>query len=287
MKCKTCIRSPNENFDMPLEFYKSIINQLHYSRFGTQQIDLTGVGEPLLSPNIMPMVKHAKNKGFRVGFTTNFTLITGTMAEQLIKLNLDYLYMSIDSPKKETFEKIRTGTKFEDIISKIRTFVQAKKKAGKTKPILRLNVTISRYNLTEIPALIKLAEDLELDNISLSRQIIPGKEHWSTEVPGLPSWKEKKPGKVSISRRAIRLRRPQPCVALKGCFVAYDGKVLPCNSLIQIFPRSQYGKVQMGDLACNSLRDIWFSSRYRKFRTKLAAGMRPPYCAWCPRPYQM
>jgi MoaA/NifB/PqqE/SkfB family radical SAM enzyme len=74
MKCKTCIRSTGENFDMPFDSFTSIIDQLQSSRLSTEQVDLTGVGEPLLNKNLISMVKYAKRSGFRVGFTSSLTL---------------------------------------------------------------------------------------------------------------------------------------------------------------------------------------------------------------------
>jgi len=287
MKCRTCIRAAGENFDMPFDSFTSTIDQLQSSRLGTQQVDLTGVGEPLLNRNLISMVKYAKRGGFRVGFTSSFTLMDETKARRLIQADTDYLYISIDSARKETFEKLRVGANFEDVMSKVRLFVKTREEKNSTKPALKLTATLSGKNLSEVPQLIRLAEDLGLDSINFSMRIFPKKEHRIKELPTLPTWKEKPGSRVSIGRRAIWLRKPQPCVAMKGCFVTYDGKVLPCNGLMQLVPRVEYSKVQVGDLRHNTLEEIWFSSRYRRFRTLLALGVHPDFCQYCPRPYQM
>lgn len=287
MRCKTCIRSAGENFDMPFDFFKSIIDQLQSSRFGTQQVDLTGVGEPLLNKNLVSMVHYAKRRGFRVGFTTNFTLIDESRARRLIKADLDYLYISIDSARRETFEKLRVGADFEDVVSKVKLFVKIRKESSGTKPTLKLTATLSKDNPGEIPELIKLAETLELNGINFNRQIVPEEEYCENELPTLPMWRQGSGSTISIGRRAIWLKKPQPCVAMKGCFVTYDGRVIPCNGLMQLVPRAKYYSVQMGDLKQNSLDKIWFSSRYRQLRTMLALGIPPDFCRCCPRPYQI
>ena len=287
MKCQTCIRAPGENFDMPLAFFRSIIDQLRPSRFGTQQVDLTGVGEPLLTRNLILMVKYAKKAGFKVGFTSNFTLMDETRAKELIRAGIDYIHISIDSAQKETFEKLRAGANFEDVTSKVKLFVRARKELKSRTPTLKLTVTLSDKSMKEIPELIRLAENLGVESINFNMPINPEKQHCMKELPTLPAWKENPKTKINIGRRAIWLKKPQPCVAMKGCFVTYDGKVLPCNGLMQLVPRAEYSKVQVGDLRHNTLKEIWFSSRYRQFRTMLALGVHPDFCQYCPRPYQM
>jgi radical SAM protein with 4Fe4S-binding SPASM domain len=287
MKCQTCIRAPGENFDMPFDLFRSIIGQLRSSLFGTKQVDLTGVGEPLLSRNLISMVKYAKKAGFRVGFTSNFTFMDKEKAKELIQAKVDYIYVSMDSARKETFEKMRVGANFEDVMSKVKLFAETRREMNSPKLTLKLTVTLSRESMKEIPELIKLAEDLGVDSVNFNMPIYPEKQHCIRELPSLPTWKEKPGTRVSIGRRAIWLKKPQPCVAMKGCFITYDGKVLPCNGLMQLLPRAEYGKVQLGDLKNNTLEEVWFSGNYRRLRTMLALGINPAFCRYCPRPYQI
>lgn len=64
-------------------------------------------------------------------------------------------------------------------------------------------------------------------------------------------WEQVKNTEVNIGRRAIPLKTYQPCVALKGCYITYDGKVLPCNRLTQLIPRKEYLPYYLGDLKKN------------------------------------
>jgi MoaA/NifB/PqqE/SkfB family radical SAM enzyme len=287
LRCKTCIRSTKENHDMDLGLFKSIIRQLRWSRFGTRHVDLTGVGEPLLNRNLVYMLEYAKKGGFQVGFTTNLTILNETVAEKLINTNLDYIYVSFDGATKQTFEKLRAGACFEEVIANIKLLLKIRNEKGRSLPQVKLTATVSFDNTTEIVGLIKIAEDLNVNSININRQIIPGKEHWKQQLRSVSTWKQRAKTNVPVGRMAIPLKRPQPCVALKGCYITYDGKVLPCNSLIQILPRREYRRVQVGDLKQDTLKEIWFSKNYRLFRTHLALGRRPWFCNYCPRPYQM
>jgi len=284
-KCIFCIRAPNENFDISMDLYKSIIDQLHYSRLGTRHVDLTGLGEPLLNPNIVSMIRLIKKKGLRAGFTTNFGPMNKSMAEKLIEAGIDYLYVSFDGATKETFEKIRVGSSFERTLSSIKTFVKIRNDMGLSRPHLKMSVVLDQHNIREILDQIKLAEDLGMDSISFNRP--SGKGYQNTEMPPLSFWEKLPESKITISRMAITLKRPQPCVALKGCYITYEGFVLPCNSLFQILPRAKLAPYIIGDAKHHSLHQIWQSEQYRRFRTLLSIGMRPSYCSYCPRPYQI
>mgnify|MGYP002725713510 CR=1 FL=1 len=285
MKCKQCIRGPGENFDMSFELYKSIVDQLILTRFGTRHVDLTGVGEPLLNPNLEAMVDYAKRRDFRVSFTSNFMLMNESRAADVVGSGVDYLYASVDGGNKETYEKIRVGANYEKFISNIEHFMEIKSKLDVDKPTLRFYVALQDDNVKEIQDFIELASGLGISLVNFNRLVIPGKEHWTIGIPVLDIWKSLPDNEV-IGRRGIPLEVYQPCVALKGCFVTYDGKVLPCNNLTQMISREEYESYCFGDLAEDTLYDVWFSKDYRKFRVDLARGARPSFCEYCSHAYQ-
>lgn len=285
MKCKQCIRGPGENYDMSFEFYQSLVDQLNFTRFGTKHVDLTGVGEPLLNSNLVSMIDYAKKRGFRVSFTSNFMLMNESRAVDVISSGVDYLYVSVDGGTKDTYEKIRVGANYEEVISNIEHFMEAKRELNTVKPSLRFYVALQDDNVNEIQDIIELANGLGISLVNFNRVVIPGKEHWTNEIPVMDIWKSL-PDNDVIGRRAIPLGVYQPCVALKGCFVTYDGKVLPCNNLTQMISRKEYDPYYLGDLTNNTLYDVWFSDDYRKFRVNLARGVRPKFCEYCSHAFQ-
>ena len=285
MKCKQCIRGPGENFDMSFELYKSIVDQLSFTRFGTKHVDLTGVGEPLLNPDLVTMIGYAKERGFRVSFTSNFMLMDESRAVDVVSSGVDYLYVSVDGANEVTYEKIRVGANYGELISNIEHFMDVKRKLDVVKPSLRFYVALQDDNVGEIQDFIELASGLGISLVNFNRLVIPGKAHWTIGIPVMDIWKSLHDSEV-IGRRAIPLGVYQPCVALKGCFVTYDGKVLPCNNLTQMISRKEYDPYYFGDLADDTLYDVWFSKDYRKFRVDLARGVRPSFCDYCSHAYQ-
>ena len=227
------------------------------------------------------MIKYAKKNSFKVSFTSNFTYINQFKVIDLINSKVDLIYISVDGATKTTFEKIRVGAIFEEVMSNIKLFTRIKKERNTIIPLLYFYVTLLRDNLNEIREIVKLAEVLKIDTIDFNRMIMPGKEYWKSEIPIIYMWKKITKNKININKRAIPLKKCQPCVALIGCYITFNGKVLPCNRITQILPRKEYPPYIFGDLENESLTDIWFSQAYKNFRKNLAMGIYPDICKYC------
>jgi len=108
-------------------------------------------GEPLLRHDLFELAKLASDSGIRVVLSTNGTLITQAVAEQLKTAGFSYVGVSLDG-MEETNNKFRGAPNaFQAAINGIRNCI----KAG-VKPGLRFTVTKHNYpDLTEIFELIE------------------------------------------------------------------------------------------------------------------------------------
>jgi radical SAM protein with 4Fe4S-binding SPASM domain len=204
------------------------------------------------------------------------------MMINLMNSQLGYLYISFDGAKKQTFEKIRVGSKFEKIIENVKLCVKIRKNANSPNPKLMFETTISTDNAKEVPQIIKLAESVGVDGIYLYRQVTPGKQDYESDPAASINWQSMP--KTNIEIQSYQLEKPSRfCIGTIGCYITFDGKVLPCNRIIQLAPRQQYQQYQFGDLNKNSLAQIWRSRQYRKHRAQIALGKYPPLCRSCPK----
>lgn len=281
LRCKTCRRTNDINRDMSFSLFKSIIDEFKGSKVISRRLDLTGLGEPLFHPEITHMVEYAKENGFHVSFTSNFTIINRRNAVELIEAKLDDLYASFDGASKETFEKIRVGADFEKVIRNLKLLQEIKNELNVTKPELMFETTVSESNVHEIPEIIELAESLRVDGILMYREVKAGKTDYVNDSFASIDWKELTRSKVKI-QVSNPTKPPRPCVGVIGCYITFDGKVLPCNRIIQLTPRSEYPQYQFGDLNKESLKKIWFSDEYRLFRRRVALGICSSICKSCP-----
>lgn len=279
LRCKMCMRSVEEgvlNSDMTISLFDSIISRLKYP---TQFVNFIGLGEPLLNPQIFSMIEHAKKRGFKVSLIDNFTLMDQDKSLSLIESGLDYLFVSIDSASKSTFEKIRTGASFDKVIENIKLFVATKNQTNAKKPFFIFKTTISKDNFSEIPQLIKLGEELGADGFDFGKQISQKETYvndssLSLNIEDLP--------KSKLSIDLCELSKTYGCTAGKGCYITFDGKVMPCGHSMMIMPRKRCSEMQLGDLTRDTIDNIWRSAKYRRFRTGLKSGERLPSCKKCP-----
>jgi MoaA/NifB/PqqE/SkfB family radical SAM enzyme len=292
LRCGTCLRprGPGEiNADMQFELFRSIVDQFKPLRRNSRMIDLTGLGEPLLNPKLVPMIRYAKKNNLRVNFVSNFTSVNKGNMIDLIEAQFDYLCVSIDGASKQTFEKVKCGADFDKVTENVKLFAETKKDLNSTKPKLTIVSTISEDNLQEVPQLIRLAEILAVDEIAfLIRygRMYKSPKNESEEgyfLNGLfisPNWNDLTAGGVEVYVDDLK---SSSCCATQQSYITYDGRVLPCYYLIQIMPREQYSRFQFGNLKNSSLVDVWFSARYKQFRTNIALGNYPPICReYCP-----
>ncbi len=279
LKCPNCMRSIDSNFpisDMTLDTFDSIIDELRYP---TKFINLVGLGEPLLNPQIFRMIAHAKRRGFKVSLIDNFTLINQHTSSCLISSGLDYVFASFDSVSKKTFETLRAGANFDEVVKNMRLFADIKKKTNAKTPVFIIKPTVSKDTFPEIPKLIKFAEDIGADRIELSYLFVQDKTY-ANDLALRINRKDLPKSKIGID--LCELGTDYECLAQTGCYVVFDGTVLPCGHLMEILNREHYSKVQFGNVNCESLDKIWRSSKYREFRRYLESGRRLSTCKNCP-----
>jgi radical SAM protein with 4Fe4S-binding SPASM domain len=278
LSCPFCLRVTDPariiDADMSLNLYKSIVNQIKGRTCG---VNLVGLGEPLLHPEIFSMIRFAKENGLEVSLVDNFTLVDQEKSLQLINSGLDFLYVSFDSTSKEIFEKTRRGAYFERIIENIQIFVKTKRDLKAKTPVFLLKATITSNNFNEVPKLIECAEDLGTDGINFGK--IRTKDPVSKIYP--PPLDKTDFPKSKIPVHLNELSDSYQCNATNGCYITYNGKVLPCGLMAESVSRADYPQVELGDLKYDTLANIWRSNRFRQVRKNIKARKYLLECKTC------
>jgi len=102
-----------------MDIYKNILNQVSDRR---RFIHLNNIGEPLLNPNFLDIVAMGKERNHHVSFCTNGSMLNKKLADELLKLNVDFIGFSVEGLTKETFESIRVGANYEKVVDNIRYY---------------------------------------------------------------------------------------------------------------------------------------------------------------------
>jgi MoaA/NifB/PqqE/SkfB family radical SAM enzyme len=124
-------------------------------------------GEPTLSKDFAAMLELARHFGVKAEVFTNGTLLSERMVE-LLAPNLGSVTISFDGATEATFEAIREGAEYAAVranVERLVSFCRATL-APRHQPVFGFNCTLMRKNVDELPALVRLASELDLDFVS-------------------------------------------------------------------------------------------------------------------------
>lgn len=172
------------------------------------RLSLFGLGEPLLNPNFVEMLRIAKTQGSFVGLNSNAMLLTERIAQAMVDLEQDLLVVSFSGGTKETYERVITGANYERVVGNLRRLNELKRQSANKRrpsatgtqglgsltpieqitPVLQLQFTAMRENFHEIPEVVRLALELRCAGVivmpltivdpSLAEQSLLNPELW-------------------------------------------------------------------------------------------------------------
>jgi MoaA/NifB/PqqE/SkfB family radical SAM enzyme len=165
LKCTMCART-HARKDMALwnsgKFFDPILSYIDFDLYkkaidegadnGLFSVHLTGHdGEPSMHKQLPEMISYARKRRIVDVYThSNATrLHKGNLIERLLDAQPHRIVFSVDSPIKETYESIRVGAKYDQVIENIRNFVKRKKEKGYVFPIVKVQMVVMNKNQSE------------------------------------------------------------------------------------------------------------------------------------------
>ncbi|MHB9117544.1 MAG: heme d1 biosynthesis radical SAM protein NirJ [Burkholderiales bacterium] len=161
LTCKHCY-SISADKDFPGELSTADVFTVmdDLKAFGVPVLILSG-GEPLLRPDIFDIARRAKAMGFYVGLSSNGTLIDENNIAQIAAIGFDYVGVSLDG-LRDTHDRFRRKAgAFDASMRGIRLCKAQGIKVG-------IRFTLTQDNAQDLPALLQLMEDEEIDKFYLS-----------------------------------------------------------------------------------------------------------------------
>jgi len=268
--------------ELSFEEVKKIINKIPYRG----SVTIAGIGEPFCNKDFMKIIKFCKEKGLKVVFPSNFTLLNTEKISELVSLGVDEIIVSFDGATKKTYESIRVGANFEKVILNIKELSKIKKEHNKKVPRLIVQFVEQENNVHEIPLLLKLCSKLGVDEVTIA-PLVDLKKPPAKEIIK----KKKQETKVQklAKRLRIKLHNVQSAQPLNKCnwpflgvFITSEGYVLPCCQVTQRgFSRDFLNRNSFGNILKRDFKEIWFSKKYREFREQIKKGKAPLLCKNC------
>lgn len=302
LRCKFCeITSIKRPCHLRLSQYKHV-----YDRIRPLKVSLVGLGETLLNPDAIRIIRYTKEQGSQIVTTSNGTLLTREVSRQLVESGLDLVKISLDGATKETYREIRGRDCFDMVVENIRVLSEEKQKARSKTPYLRLNLVINRLNLPELGDYLVIAKRLGVDAVFFKLMYItPANEPCRILMEDVSP---QEVGKRLLGAQKvaadIKLATNVPDVLKRipyrwrdydqrwnapkenricllpwfSCYIRADGRVQPCCSC------HTEGE-DFGNLLTQDFNEIWNGVRIQRFRQRSRAGDLPYYiCRGC-KPY--
>lgn len=271
-------------------------------------VQLNGHGETLLHSRFMDMLEAVVEVGCNVQFQTNAMLLTSKIVERCVKVGVKHIQTSLDAATPELFGQIRNLANLDVVISNLRVISEMKTRYNASSPTLGVSFLAMRHNIHELPAVIRLANELGAVNVGVgelveyeqTRDKINTTGYSLKNDPIMAEWAQK--AEVEAERCGILLSLPpnipgrltrdgsDSCLVIdpmnpmtykgycKVCnwpwssiFVRLDGSVRPCCVIKEVY----------GNLLNQSFESIWRADKYRKLRSKVSSDNPPDACVTC------
>ncbi len=277
---------------------------------GLREIIPSTMGEPLLFQHFDEILGLCGEHGVMLNLTTNGTFPKGearAWAERIVPVTSD-TKISWNGASAATQEKIMVGTRWEEVLENVRTFIEvrdAHAAAGGNRCRVTFQLTFLESNVHELADVVRLAAELGVDRVK-------GHHLWAhfDEIKGesmrrspesLARWNEAVRDAREVAERhrlpngemvmldnifELDLHATQdlapggPCPFLgQEAWVSAQGRFNPCCA-----PDAQRLTLgEFGDLNTESIQEVWHGDRYQEltasYRNRelcLGCNMRKP-----------
>ncbi|MBS7635698.1 SPASM domain-containing protein [Candidatus Bathyarchaeota archaeon] len=288
--CVACTRKslPKSrlNRDLTVQDFQHILEGIPTLKI----IKMQGLGEPLINQHIWEILEYGKVRGIKFSTTTNGSLLNPVNIRKVLKY-FDSICVSIDSTNPDTFEYIRRGAKYENIMRNLKSLIEIKREI-RAKTEVGVNFVASHLNYHEISSLCSMASQLRLNFIyivEVENWTTPGeKEYLSTlefirkarrvkaEIRRLILENRKKYRELPIYHGDSSRRKMKCSWCFSKCFITVDGYVTPCCI------RMNQNVFNFGNIFNESFNNIWNGEKMRKFRLSMIKDELNPVCDRCP-----
>ncbi len=178
LKCPSCRNDFCSYKGSKLKIAQILSKRLTSSNWTTKPHDLViaSQGEVFFSNIYKNMIFNSKiTKRDFITIHTNGTLLTKKNLDKLCSIyNKINFFISIDAVTKETYEKVRVGGNFEQLMKNLEYLSKIKKETDKIS-LVEVFFVVQKNNYNEMIDFVKLMKKLDFDKITFSRI-----ENWET-----------------------------------------------------------------------------------------------------------
>jgi MoaA/NifB/PqqE/SkfB family radical SAM enzyme len=255
--CRMCTFAHNENRFMSDELFDKASKEIIENKKYVKYVVVQGRGEPLLDPKIYDRVAlFSKENGISTFMSTNASLLDESTARHLLEGKITTIVMSIDSLKKDVYEKIRYGLSFDVVLENILRFIRLRDEINPDTQV-RIRMVEQKPNMGEWD---------EFEAYWKPKL----KSHDRLTVKKVHAWGGKL--KISDTKNITTDQDFFPCVALWSFFsILSDGNIPLCPG------DGAVGNYSLGNLCNANIKELWKNSIERNaYRNSHLLGNKEP-----------
>ncbi|WP_075064474.1 radical SAM protein [Ornatilinea apprima] len=324
LACKTCMRnawSTSQGVMNPATFDRILDSVKQLSPLPS--IFFGGYGEPLSHPHILKMIASLRDVGARVELITNGILLDEKMSQAMIELRVDRIWVSLDGARPESYGDVRVANELPRLLKNLQTLCTLRLRTGHQLPNLGIAFVAMKRNIADLQNVVDIGRKFGADHFSishvlahtheLSKEILydniyieslpPSQYSPRIDLPRIPFSEQSgaflQPfqngySSFTVGNQQINFGENHcPFIHRGSVSIRWDGKVSPCLPLLhhhQYYLENEIHQCYehlVGDIATDSLSEIWQQSPYSEFRRKVLKFDFSPcvYCNSCDMAY--
>lgn len=243
------------------DLFEKITREISRHRDHVEKVMLYLDGEPLMDKKLPERIRRMKEAGVKiVNIASNAGLLDEKWGKALIDAGLDEVFITIDSLKRDIYEKIRVRLDFDTVYRNTVNFIALRDKM-KSDLVIRINMVLQELNKDEGPAFQEHFQKL----VSPQDFVTVRKSHnWGSTV-NVGDWGDE----VDVNG--------YPCIALWGtCVIHVNGDIPLCCMDTETCHH-------LGNVREQSIEEIWTGKIMADLKKMHVDGRRKgmPLCDGC------
>jgi MoaA/NifB/PqqE/SkfB family radical SAM enzyme len=210
-----------------------------------------------------------------------------------VDFGVDRIYWSFEGCTKETYEAIRIGADFDRVVYNLKVLLETKKYYRSPLPEVCFRYCFFKDNVHEVPLIPRFLYNLVDGDVKLygdepSINIVALLEFketrgWECEIPqdvvDQVDKECKELGFKTYWSHVTHIEEEKApldyCVFWSEPYIMITGHVVPCCAVLMSNNRKELEELSFGNIQEQSLRDIWYSKKYKDFRKTVVNPRKP------------
>jgi MoaA/NifB/PqqE/SkfB family radical SAM enzyme len=258
---------------IPTEKMLEILYDLH--RMGTKAVTYSGGGEPLMHPDIVPIMRETLELGLDLSIITNGQNLAKERAEVLakakwVRVSMDYT----DGPEMKRFRNVPEKS-FNSVIRNINQFAAIKNKSCD----LGVNYIVHRNNYKNLWGFSQLLKEAGVENVRYSPMYVPDFYDYHKEIADEVNEQLKKIQSITSEKFSVNSTynitpgsSHSHTRSYNKCFIMQTVPVIGADLKVYACHNKAYDSTGcIGSISNQSFINLWFSKETKEYFNKFNA----------------